>query len=416
MVAIVAAALALTVCSRLSAQAPDPGVPPASQPAPLALPPSPPIPISAWDGPAVSDDVVAKYQEFADAGFMYNMTAFVNEEQAKIGLDAAAKAGVKVLARFWPHSPTVRPPDMARLFKDHPGLGGYVLQDEPTISELPALLERARQVLAADPDPDKIVIVNLLPIYAGNKMIELAPYQKYEDYVFKFLSEIPVNYLSYDFYPLKRFDPIPSWYENMLTCQRAARMANIPLWSFISCCGMDLFPDPTMATLRVQAYTNLALGATGIEHFLYQACGGRVAPYDVGGRRTYAYDLVKQLNAELQARAGVFMGSTVKLMRYAGSPVPEPMKPYEPSGAITALQAGGKGAVVSILWKDDLRFLVIVNQDFINPMPLSMAWKPSVHMARVGRDGAVTMLAQPSLTEQVEAGDAVMLVWRDAPK
>jgi hypothetical protein len=376
-----------------------------------SLPASPPLPISAWDGPVVSSDVVEKYREFADAGFMYNQTAFADVEQARIGLDAAHGAGVKVLSRYWPHSPTVSPPDMARHFKDHPGLGGYIVQDEPTISEFPALLARTREVLKADPDPAKIVCVNLLPIYAGNAMIELKPHQAYEDYVFKFLSEVPVNVLSYDFYPLKRFAPIPTWYENMLVAHRAARMADIPLWSFISCCGMDLFPDPTMATLRVQAYTNLALGATGIEHFLYRACGGRVAPYDRAGNRTYVYDLVRQLNAELQARAAVFMGSTAKLIRYAGSPVPAPMKPYEPSGVIQTLQAGGKGAVVSALWKDKLRFFIILNQDFLEPMPLAMSWQKPTRMHQVQKDGSVAALEASDMQMQVDPGDAVILLW-----
>ncbi|MCX7022302.1 MAG: hypothetical protein NTW26_08555 [bacterium] len=95
---------------------------------------------------------------------------------------------------------------------------------------------------------------------------------------------------------------------------------------------------------------------------------------------------------------------------------PSGYKPFEPEGIIRSLATGGKCALINLLRKDKHRFLVIVNQDFINPMPLSMAWRDSVHMGRVGRDGAVTMLGEPNLAEQVEAGDAVILIWRDAPK
>jgi hypothetical protein len=37
---------------------------------------------------------------------------------------------------------------MARHFKDHPALGGYMLRDEPTVSEFPELLARTKEVLA----------------------------------------------------------------------------------------------------------------------------------------------------------------------------------------------------------------------------------------------------------------------------
>jgi hypothetical protein len=380
----------------------------------LSLPPSGRLVFPAWDGPVVTKDVVAKYQEFAAAGMTHNMTAFRDRKEARIGLDAARKAGVGILTRYWPHSPTVSPADMARHFKDHPALAGYILQDEPTISEFPALLARTKEVLAIDPDPNKAVCVNLLPVYAGNEMIELKPYQKYEDYVFKFLSEVPVNVLSYDHYPLKRFAPVASWYENLLVGQRAANSAGIPLWSFICCCGMDLFPDPTMATLRVQAYNNLAMGAVGIEHFLYRACGGRVAPYDRGGNRTYVYDLVKQLNRELQSQAGVFVGSkTWYNPRWSGPNTPAGYKPFEPEGIIRSLATGGKCALINLLRKDKHRFLVIVNQDFLQPMPLSVRWDPQTRLGRVGRDGSVAMLPRPNLDTVVEPGDAAILMWQD---
>ena len=390
----------------------------------LSLPSSDPLSFAAWDGPVVTPDVVEKYQEFADAGFTYNMTVFVDEEQARIGLDAAHKAGVKVLTRYWPHSPTVKPADMARLFKDHPGLGGYVLQDEPVISEFPAVLARAKEVLAADPDPGKIICVNLLPVYAGHEMLELKPHQKYEDYVCKFLSEVPVNVLSYDHYPLKRLGVIKSWYENMLIGQRVARSAEIPFWPLISCCSADLFPDPTLGVMRIQTYTNLAMGAAVVVHAVYCTNVGREAPY-VCGRRTHVYDLVKQVNHEIQAQAGVFVGSkTWYNPRWSGPDLPRVQEgwgeggyqAYKPSGPIQSLATGNKNALVNCLQKEAYRFLVIVNQDFLEPMPLSVSWRADIPIGRVQRDGSVQMLNQASLETNVDPGDAAILMWMASDK
>ena len=384
----------------------------------LSLPPSPRLTIAAWDGPGVTDDVVQKYQEFADAGMTHNMTCFTSVDKARTGLDAAQRAGVKILTRFWPHSPTVSPADMARHFKDHPALAGYILQDEPTLSEFPALLARTKEVLAIDPDPKKVVCVNLLPIYAGNQMIGLKPHQLYSEYVFKFLSEVPVNVLSSDHYPLKRFAPMTNWYENMLVMQRAARMAEIPLWSFICCSGMDLFPDPTLGSLRIQAYSNLAMGAGAIEHFLWQACTGmRAAPYGADGVRTPTYELVQQLNRELQAQAGVFIGSkSLYTPRWSGPNRPKGYEAYKPSGVIQSLTVGARGALINSLSKDSYRFLVIVNQDFLAPMPLDLTCQPQARVGRVQKDGTVRALGEPRLKCEVDPGDAVILMWMTTSK
>ena len=114
----------------------------------------------------------------------------------------------------------------------------------------------------------------------------------------------------------------------------------------------------------------------------------------------------------MQAQAGVFVGSDVRRVRWAGTTPPPPeVKPLEPRGGILTLSAGGKGAIVSELWKDKCRFLVIVNQDYLEPMPLSVTWRKRANMGLVQKDGSVKMLPEPSLKMDVEPGDAAILMW-----
>jgi len=383
---------------------------PASRPDGLSLPPSPPLAIVAWNSPAYSQDVAARYREFAEAGFTHGMVGFPDPPQARALLDAAQTAGVKLLAMVF--FSQMSGPDIARQFKDHPALAGYYLMDEPEANDFPRLTALAREITAIDPDPNKVVIVNLLPNYATNRQMGIKSWETYEQYVHKFMSEVPVNVLSHDHYPIDRLSISPRWYENMRVMASAARMCKSPWWAFICAIGFNQAPEPSLGSLRIQSYTNLAYGATGIEHWYYWYYqGGRGQAIDAEGKRTVTWEYDRQVNREVQAQASVFVGSDVRRVRYAGLPLPPETKPYEPRGGILTIEAGGKGAIVSELWKDNYRFLVIVNQDYLQTMPLSMTWQESLRVGLVGKDGSVKMLDKPSLDINVDPGDAAVLMW-----
>lgn len=352
----------------------------------------------------------AVLREFAEAGFTHSWYAFGDEREGRTVLDAAQAVGVKIIAKQQEAPMTAE--EVARQFKDHPALAGYMLLDEPSAAEFPVLTQEARNVLAVD--PDKLVLVNLYPNGANHIQMGIKPYQGYSEYVYKFLSEVPVNLLSYDCYPIKRVCVLEGWYDNMEVMFEASRRAKLPLWVWIASVGMDLTPDPTIGSFRLQAYTNLAYGVTGVEHFCYhthKGLGMRMGCIERDGSRTPTYDLVKQLHCELQAQAGVFVGSTIQRVRYAGSTLPRGPRPWKPFEGITALEAGNKGAVVTNLARDTYRFLVVVNQDYLQPMPLSVEWKNQMSVGSVQKDGSVQMLEGSSLHVQVAPGDAAILMW-----
>jgi hypothetical protein len=402
--AIVAAGMAAAGCQC------SPAALPAGQPASLSLPPSEPLAIVAWNSPAYSDDVAQRYQEFAQAGFTHGMVGFPGVQGGKALLDAAQAAGVKMLPMVF--FSQISGPDIARSFKDHPALAGYYLMDEPDTSQFPGLTRLAKEIMAIDPDPAKVICVNLLPNYATNRQMGIKPWEPYYQYVHKFMSEVPVNILSMDHYPIDRLSISPRWYDNMQVMLEAARMCKMPWWAFICAIGFNQAPEPSLGSMRIQCYTNLAYGATGIEHWYYWYYeGGRAQAIDAEGKRTATWEIDRQVNREVQAQASVFVGSDVRRVRYAGSPLPPETKPYEPRGGIRSLTAGGKGAVVSELWKGNYRFLVIVNRDYIEPMPLSVTWRESTRVGLVQKDGSVKMLGEAELKRDVEPGDAAILMW-----
>jgi hypothetical protein len=358
-----------------------------------------------------SPDLAEQYKEFAQAGFTHGMIGFGNIEQGRAILDAAQAAGVKVLVMLFQSG--VSGPEVAMALKDHPALAGYFIMDEPGARQFPEMTRQAKEILAVDPDPSKVVLINLLPNYATNHQLGIRSWEPYYQYVHKFMSEVPVNVLSVDHYPIDRLNVSPKWYDNLQAMQEAARLCKIPWWSFIATIGFNQTPDPSLGSMRIQYYTNLAFGAMGIEHWYYWYYqGGRAHAIDAEGKRTKTWEIDRRVNREVQAQAGVFVGSDVRRVRWAGTmPPPPEIKPYEPRGGILSLEAGNKGTIVSELWKDNYRFLVIVNQDYLEPMPLSVTWRDRMRVGLVQKDGSVQMLPEASLKMDVEPGDAAILMW-----
>ena len=138
-----------------------------------------------------------------------------------------ARRVVKIIAKQ--QAKPVSAVDVARRFKNHPALAGYMLMDEPSTADFPALAKMAREVLALD--AEKLVLVNLYPTYATKEQMGIKPYAEYSDYVYKFLSEVPVNLLSYDFYPIMRSELLPDWHQNLNVGYEAARNQEVPLGS-----------------------------------------------------------------------------------------------------------------------------------------------------------------------------------------
>jgi len=382
----------------------------------MKLPPSDELVIFAWGAPAFGcDDLAKRYQEFAGAGYTHGMTAFADVDQARAVLDAAHAAGVRMMPMLQ-HS-KLSGPDLARALAKHPAVVGYFIIDEPSATEFADLAERIRAIQAIDPDPSKIYLINLFPSYANNQQLGLKPHQLFIEYVQKFLSEVPVNVLSYDYYPINRFSVDPRWYGDMQIMLDAAQQAKIPFWSYIATVGFGMYPEPSLGSLRLTSYTNLAYGATGIEHWFYWYYKQhRASAIDFDGTRTATYEYLKQVNQELRAQSGVFVGSTVKRVRYAGQKTPAEVAALEPRGGIESLSAGGNGAIVSELWKDNYRFLVIVNQDHLSAMPLSATWRKGLHVGLVGKDGSVRPLGEPKLEMAVDPGDAAILMWQVGQK
>lgn len=376
----------------------------------------PSLPIFAWEGVPALHATPERFKELAEAGFTISFSGAPDNATVTKMLDAAETAGVKLyISSAELHSD---PEGTARLFKDHPALGGYHLVDEPSaksFGDLGAWTKRIQSVDAEHP-----VYINLLPTY-GNPDLWGTP--DFETYLKRFIAEVPTQQLSYDHYPIIRGGADAStdvlradFYQNLEICAAAAREANRPLWTFALLVAHTPYPIPTLAHLRLQAYSDLAYGTDTLQYFTYWTPVSTIwnfheAPINPEGKRTPTYDLVKAFNAELQAVRGVFVGSHVESVGHTGAAIPAGTKPFEAAAPIKSLQTAGTGVVASRLAKENQRFLVLVNRDLHQPTVATVEFDGGTPICAVAKDGTLQPLDGATHSVAIEPGDAAIFAW-----
>ena len=269
------------------------------------------IPILAWYSIPASETTVARYQEMKDAGITLQFTGFPDIDAMQKALDVAAKVGMKMVVSC----PELKsdPEKTARRFMNHPAVVGYHLIDEPSMAAYPELGNWARRIQAVD--KNHFCYVNLFPNFADSSRLGTSSYR---EYVSECAKQIPLQFLSFDYYPVLKEKLSDSWYENLEAFSDEAKKAGKPFWAFALTTNYDeghITPQ-TLAAMRLQVYSNLAYGAQGIQYFTYWSATSltaasiedqRGAPISAAGKRTVVYDRIKLMSEEIKNLSGVFL-------------------------------------------------------------------------------------------------------------
>ena len=390
----------------------------------LALPEAPAIPeaeipILGWYGITAHCLSEENFLTMKECGINITFSHLDSLKDVLKALALAEKTGTKVVLNC--NELKEDPEGTTAKVKDHPALFAYYLQDEPCPRDFPVLAawaDRIRSVDEAHP-----CYINLFPDYVDEATLGTT----YPAYVRLFMDELKPTALSFDYYPVTEDGIRQTWWGNLELLSRTAREAGIPLWAFALSTHHVIYPVPTLQALRLQMYTNLAYGAQCLQYFTYfnpaKAKAADNAPVTNDGEKMANYYTVKEVNAELNKRAGVFMGAEVLSVRHTGTPLPEGTPPpflshsgkILPQGVtpldtlpegITLLDTGGYGAVVSTLRNGKARYLVLVNRS------LTEAFDYRVGFARkawaVNREGRLERVAGGTHTFHLEEGDCAV--------
>ncbi|MDR2039929.1 MAG: hypothetical protein LBQ60_18560 [Bacteroidales bacterium] len=295
------------------------------------------IPILAWHGIPCQEMTVERFKEQKAAGFNLNFSVCRSNNELPKVLDAAHKAGIQLIIS----TPELRnePEKTVKRFMNHPAVAGYFLKDEPTASEFAELGAWARRIQAVD--NQKFCYLNLFPTGEQGHINALGV-KDYREYISRFDKEVPLPFLSFDHYPIINDTLKAEWYENLEEFSDEARKVGKKFWAFALATEHKVpngkYPVPTLAMLRLQMYSNLAYGAQGLQYFTYWTPRNNTywdfqhGPIGLDGKRTEVYDLVKEMNEELNRISGVFLGAKVLSVQHTGNIIPRKRKglPYFP--------------------------------------------------------------------------------------
>lgn len=365
------------------------------------------IPIVAWYSVPAEQTSLMRYQELKDSGITYSLTMYPNADALAKALDIAQQAGIKVIASCPEFGKDTQ--KVVERFKHHPALAGYLLRDEPSASEFPGLAGWAKSIHAMD--SAHFLYINLLPNYASAKQFGTPTYQ---EYVSTFAKEVPVEFLSFDHYPVVDDTLRPEWYQNLEIVSNAARSVGKPFWAFALATPHSHYPVPTLAQLRLEVFSALAYGAQGIQYFTYwtplEDKNFQDGPMTREGKRTDIYDRVKQVNSEIKGLSGVFLNAKVISVAHAGAQAPLGTKRLDKLPSPVESFSTSGGAVVSLLQKGNSTFLVVVNQDYKQPIKLNVQFQSDVK--RVLKDGSLVPVKNHDKTNLAEdPGDIMIWTW-----
>lgn len=214
---------------------------------------------------------------------------------------------------------------------DHPAVWKLDICDEPSAKDMPHLAEVS--ALIAKRVPQAGAYINLYPNYAsvstntGADETNQLGTESYRAYVDTYCREVPLDYLSYDFYvytPYKtlRERLLVQMYDNFNIASEACRRTKRSLWYVPQ---VNSYPaaaiEPTTENrLRFQAFTAMAYGAEVINWACWMAGWWTNNVCTADGKLTEQYGRLKTVNAEVHRLGAKYMAFRNTATHYVGFP------------------------------------------------------------------------------------------------
>ncbi|MBR4172196.1 MAG: hypothetical protein IKR48_11150 [Kiritimatiellae bacterium] len=363
------------------------------------------IPILGWGTFPQEMASEERYLEARDAGFTHLTQMCKTPADAKRLLSVAEKAGIKLIIGYATHGldGIKRMTDEAKAFtvaaKDSPALEFYYVTDEPPIR----LAETIRECVSRYEtlDPVHPCYVNLIGSLDEANQKRFTGCATYGEYVRRLYGIVPLKMISFDVYPVCALSSMENdlrlhgakvflkerWYETLEIASAFANEKGIPMYAFALATAhrhnpKNPYPVPTKAHLRLQLYSNLAYGAQMLQYFRYRA----VIP---AKKRGPLFELIREINQEVQARAYVFLGAKVQCVWHTGDKIPISTKLLDPKTLPQFVKSfstpNNSTLVVSWLKNGTQDYLVIVNRDPNDEMSFTASFAQGVEIVR--RDG-----------------------------
>ena len=334
------------------------------------------IPVVAYFGVPSDHSTPQTFADFKKAGFDIGISYYPTIADAKKALDIAERQDVKIIARCL--DADSNPTRMAKELSGHSALYGYWISDEPDNGKLTAIKKTIQDMRRID--SKKMMYLNIFPFY-GNSMLKQLKTTSYDNYVRNAASS-GIRVLSFDYYPITTTGIRSTWYKNLETIRQESQKAKIPFWGFVLSTPHFNYPQPTLADLRLQVYSNLVYGAQGIQYYTYwtpkahDKVDYHNGPIAYDGKKTKTYNIVKSMNTELKSIGKLFANAQILSVRHLIK-IPEGTSKLEtsPVNIRQLIVSGKEGAIISQFVKNGKQYLAIVNKDNKDNMAVKIKWQ-----------------------------------------
>lgn len=254
-------------------------------------------------------------------------------------------------------------PAQVNQYAQTPGGLGFMIWDEPSRQDMPAIAAKINEMRAAH--PGYLYYSDALPDYAteyqlyGDGWSDPGVNYTYSQYLNDFNNMINPDVIMYNYYPFTKTQLLsPGYFSNLTAVRSVAQAANKPYWGWVQTFSQNTFRIPSESDVRMQAFSMLTAGYAGLSYYSWTSYGTRTGLVQLDSNNnpvpTVLYSTAKAMTPELKnlGRSLRFLHSTaVGFVPGQDSPgathaTPSGLTNFTPG-------AGGDPHIVSITVSDD---------------------------------------------------------------
>lgn len=371
--------------------------------------------------PEVYEKSMAAHKE---AGFNLAENAILSTEDMFNAVEACEKVGLECMAQDistfsgmgskYPINNDDMLLDMILQLCGYKSLMGYFIWDEPHEENFSK--NRYVKDFFKDKDPGRLAYSLIFPSYGtytwSSNHANWAN-DSYKKYVDKYLSTVDPEVISFDYYPFRSGSV--SLNENYLWrdlgyLRKKAIELKKPLWFYFQASGMVPNTELTNPQLRVQMFSALAYGVTGLSY--YTSLGLIV---DEEGNKLPRFNEIKSLNKEVRNLGDYLFSKTSDKLYHTGVS-PDKLVGYfvDDLASSDLILSAPEGLVIGV-FKDSTqaKSLVVVNKDFTKTLYGQLKLKGMKNVKRFNKSTKeITQIssATDTLNLQIPAGDCEIFI------
>ena len=169
----------------------------------------------------------------------------------------------------------------------------------------------------------------------GKQTVNQLGTKTYAEHVEVYCREVPLDYISYDFYPYMKAQAstdrfLSKMYDNFLVVADACHRTKKSFWYIPQVNSRDGLPPTSENRLRFQANASLSFGAEAVTWACWCKGWWTNNVLDAAGQQTEQYAKLQRVNAELKRLGPHYMRFRNVATRFVGFAADAPYKPSMP--------------------------------------------------------------------------------------